>query len=70
MRMLSARISSLGMRHLKNGKTDAHAEHARKELMRMLRVHIIFWQVFSVFASVPDAYAKHARKEVNIFNKN
>jgi hypothetical protein len=26
--------------HLKNRKTDAHAEHGRKELMRMLRVRI------------------------------
>jgi hypothetical protein len=26
--------------HLKNGKTDAHAEHASKELMRMVRVRI------------------------------
>jgi hypothetical protein len=26
--------------HLKNTKTDAHAEHARQELMRMLRVRI------------------------------
>ncbi len=26
--------------HLKNGKTDAHAEHVRKGLMRMLRVRI------------------------------
>jgi hypothetical protein len=25
---------------LKNMKTDAHAEHARQELMRMLRVRI------------------------------
>jgi hypothetical protein len=25
---------------LKNAKTDAHAEHARQELMRMLRVRI------------------------------
>ncbi len=41
MLLLSARISSLRVGHLKNGKTDAHAEHERKELMRMLRVHII-----------------------------
>ncbi len=27
--------------HLKNMKTDAHAEHARQELMHMLRVRII-----------------------------
>ncbi len=26
--------------HLKNGKTDVHAENTRKELMHMLRVHI------------------------------
>ncbi len=26
--------------HLKKRKTDVHAEHARKELMRMLRVRI------------------------------
>jgi hypothetical protein len=26
--------------HTKNGKTDARAEHARKELMGMLRVRI------------------------------
>jgi hypothetical protein len=26
--------------HLKNGKTDAHTEHARKDLVRLLRVRI------------------------------
>jgi hypothetical protein len=34
-RMLSAQNE-----HLKNRKTDAHAEHARKELKRMLMVLI------------------------------
>ncbi len=48
--------------HLKNGKTDVHAEHARKELMYMVRVRICSWREYSVHASVPDPYAQHAHK--------
>ncbi len=46
MRMFSARISpyahveGVKNEHLKNWKTDAHAEHVRKKLMRMVRVGI------------------------------
>ncbi len=36
--------------HLKNGKTDAHAEHARKELMSTLSVRISSWPVCSTCA--------------------
>jgi len=37
--------------YLKNGKTDAHAEHARKELVRMLSVRISSLRVCSACAS-------------------
>jgi hypothetical protein len=47
---------------LKNTKTDAHAEHARQELMRMLRVRISSWRARSGCASVPDPYAQRAHK--------
>ncbi len=40
--------------HLKNGKTDAHAEHARKERMRTLRVRISSWRLWSGCASDPE----------------
>jgi hypothetical protein len=54
--------------HLKSGKTDMHAEHARKELMRMLRVRISSWHTRSVHTSVPDSYrSEHTRKEVKFF---
>ncbi len=48
--------------HLKIGKTDAYAEHARKELMFMIRVRISSLLVCSAFASVLDAYAHRAHK--------
>ncbi len=48
--------------HLKNTKTDAHAEHACQELMRMLRVRISSWRARSGCASVPDPYAQRAHK--------
>ena len=48
--------------HLKFRKTDAHAEHARKKLMRMLRVRISTWRACSGCASVPDPYAQRAHK--------
>jgi hypothetical protein len=35
---LYAHAEGIQNEHLKNTKTDAHAEHARLELMRMLRV--------------------------------
>ncbi len=38
--------------------SDAHAEHTRKELMRMLSIRISSWCVCSGYASVPDAYAQ------------
>jgi hypothetical protein len=68
-RMLSARISSLRTccgyiqdEHLKHGKTDALAEHACKELMRMVRVRISSWPICA-------SMSNHAPKEFNIFNK-
>ncbi len=48
--------------------SDAHAKHTkhakrtRKELMRMLSMHISSWCVCSGYASVPDAYAQHVLK--------
>jgi hypothetical protein len=48
--------------HLKNGKTDAHAEHACKELMGMLMVLIGFWHVCSACTSVPDVYSQCVHK--------
>jgi hypothetical protein len=50
--------------HLKNRKTDAHAKHARKELMHMLRVRICSWHAGSGCASVPDPYAQRAHKGI------
>jgi hypothetical protein len=41
------------MHMLRVCKTDVHAEHARKELMRM---------VSSAYASVPDPHAQRAHK--------
>ncbi len=41
--------------HLVSG---AHADHTRKELMRMLSMRISSWRVCSGYASVPDAYAQ------------
>jgi hypothetical protein len=35
-----AHAEGIQKKHLKNRKTDAHAEHALKELMRLLRVRI------------------------------
>ncbi len=52
--------------HLKNMKTDAHAEHALQELMRMLRVRISSWRARSGCASVPDPYAQRAHKGRNV----
>ncbi len=46
--------------HLKNGKIDAHAEHTRKELMRMVSVHMLV--TLSECASVPDPYAQCGHK--------
>jgi hypothetical protein len=40
-----------------NWKSDAHAEHVRKKLMRMVRVEISSWCACSVHALVPDPYA-------------
>ncbi len=40
----------------------ANAEHSRKKLMRMLRVHISSWLVCSANASVPDPYAQDAHQ--------
>ncbi len=37
-------------KHLKKRKTDAHGEHARKELICMVRVHISSWPVCSACA--------------------
>ncbi len=56
--------------HLKNTKTDAHAEHARQELMRMLRVRISSWRARSGCASVPDPYAQRAHKGRNMRVRN
>jgi hypothetical protein len=43
------------MPHLVSG---AHAEHTRKELMRMLSIRISSLRVCSVHAPVPDSYAQ------------
>jgi hypothetical protein len=40
--------------YLKNGKTDAHAEHEHKELMHMLRVRIISLRACLACTPVPD----------------
>jgi hypothetical protein len=48
--------------HLKNGKTDAHAEHACKELMGMIIVLIGSWHVCSAGASVLDMYSQRVHK--------
>ncbi len=40
--------------------SDAHAEHTRKELMRMLSIRIRAKRVCSVCAPVPYAYAQHS----------
>ena len=45
--------------HLKNRKTDAHADYAHKELMHMLR-----------FASIPDPYAQRAHKGRSMLVRN
>ncbi len=47
---------------LNYGKLDAHAEHVRKELLRMVRVCISSWRICSACTSVPDAYAQRAHK--------
>jgi hypothetical protein len=47
---------------MKNRKTDAHAEHARKELMHMPRVRISSWCPLSGCTSVRDPYAQRAHK--------
>ncbi len=47
---------------LKNGKTDAHAEHVSKELMSMVRMCISSWWACSACASVPKKYDQHAHK--------
>ncbi len=41
---------------------DAYAEHRRKKLIRMLRLHISSWPVCTEYASVLDAYAQHILK--------
>jgi hypothetical protein len=43
--------------------SDAHAEHTRKELVRMLSIRISSCCVCSGYASVPDAYAQHVLKD-------
>ncbi len=48
--------------HLKNWKIDAHTEHVRQKLMRMVRVGISSCCACSVYASVPDPYAQRAHK--------
>jgi hypothetical protein len=47
---------------LKNGKTDAYAEHTRQFLMRMLSMRTSSLRTCSACASVPDAYAQHTHK--------
>ncbi len=42
--------------------SDEHAEHTRKERMRMLSMLISSWCVCSGYASDPDAYAQHVLK--------
>ncbi len=42
--------------------SDAHAEHTRKELMRMLSMRISSLRICSACASVPYAHAQHAFK--------
>jgi hypothetical protein len=42
--------------------SDAHAEHTRKELMRMLSMRISYLRICSACASVPCAYAQHGLK--------
>ncbi len=38
----NAHAEGIQNEHLKNGKTDAHAEHAHKELMCVARVSMSF----------------------------
>jgi hypothetical protein len=42
--------------------SDAHAEHTRKELMRMLSIRVRNWCVCSACALVPYAYAQYGLK--------
>jgi hypothetical protein len=50
---------------LKNGKTDAYAQHAHQFLTRMLSTRISAFRVCSACASAPDAYARHTHKGRN-----
>ncbi len=57
--------------YLKNGKTDAHAEHEHKELMSMLRVHISSLRACLACAPVPDSCVykgRRMRKSNSIFS--
>ncbi len=54
--------------HLKNWKTDA--EHARKELMHMVKVRISSWRARSECPSVPDPYAQRAHKGRSMHVRN
>ncbi len=64
---------SIQNEHLKNGKTDAHTEHARNDWMRLLRVrispdayaqrvHISSWHECSACTTVPDTNAQRAHQ--------
>ncbi len=53
--------------HLKNGKIDVHAEHARKELMLpIVRVRITSLHAQSEQTSVFDPYAQRMHKGQSI----
>ncbi len=43
--------------------SDTHAEHMRKELMRMLSMRMSSWRVWSACAPVPYVYAQHGLEE-------
>ncbi len=48
--------------HLKNGKTDAYAEHTHQFLLRMLSMRTSSLWVCSACTSVPDAFAQRTHK--------
>ncbi len=52
---------------LKNGKTDAYAEHTHQFLPRMLSMPTSSLCVCSACASVPDAYAQRRHKGGSIY---
>ncbi len=55
---------SMHWRAFPNMEFYAYAEHMHKKLMRMLKLHISFWPVCSVYASVRDLYAQDTHQSL------